>query len=144
MTSLATLRRIAELHVPGVHITAKRLPRRNGELVLLGLASPCDDSGIIIYDSSLRGRQRALVVLHEVAHLVFDRHDMRAAGFSRDSWREARADRWAEHMLALLEVGTGRNRSEQVRTGQNRRRSRPSGRKERSDARLPAHSRRRL
>ncbi len=122
--TLATLKRIVRMHLPDVFfsVLSEDLVRHG----ILGASwwHDLDDTGngvpaffardderrriipMIAYGHGLSAAQRNHVILHELAHLLFDRGAVDAAarvGYVGSPWREARADHWASNMLALLE-----------------------------------------
>jgi hypothetical protein len=102
MISLA--KRIARRYLPNVDIASDRGLETRLPAVVLGLAwlHP-DGTPFIVYSHRLPPRQKALTILHELAHHVFGDVFERRIG-TGVQWREDRADRFAEHMLALLEI----------------------------------------
>lgn len=93
---LHTIKRFIRALVPHVVvIRGEKMPPG-----LMGLAS----GSVILYNRDLRGRERALTLLHELAHFVLDT-DFRGGLAEREQWREDRADRYAEETLAKLENG---------------------------------------
>ena len=101
--SIVLLRRLVR-HLLGeqlVYLGARRLPR-----AFYGLCSVHIEQGRrtfdIVYARGLSNHERALTVLHEVCHALFDCWRGIDPG---ESWREDRADRYAEHILELVAAG---------------------------------------
>jgi Zn-dependent peptidase ImmA (M78 family) len=92
---LRLVHRIVRQYLPDVVIRYRELPAG-----VMGLSAYLDVP-IMFVARGLTPAERAHTILHELAHLLFDRDSNASRRVDRYDWRESRADRFASEMLAL-------------------------------------------